>query len=87
MLGRDGRLLFATRSVRMFAFGGMSVVLALYLSALGFSEPQIGLLLSLTLAGDAIISLYISSIADRVGRAKMLTARAPGTARLRWRTD
>ena len=56
----------------MFAFGGMSVVLALYLSALGFSEPQIGLLLSLTLAGDAIISLYISSVADRVGRAKML---------------
>lgn len=56
----------------MFAFGGMSVVLALYLSALGFSELQIGLLLSLTLAGDAIISLYISSVADRVGRAKML---------------
>ncbi len=56
----------------MFAFGGMSVVLALYLSALGFGEVQIGLLLSLTLAGDAIISLYISSVADRVGRAKML---------------
>ena len=56
----------------MFAFGGMSVVLALYLSALGFSEVQIGLLLSLTLAGDAIISLYISSVADRVGRGRML---------------
>lgn len=56
----------------MFAFGGMSVVLALYLSALGFGEVQIGLLLSLTLVGDAIISLYISSVADRVGRGKML---------------
>ena len=72
LLGRDGRLLFATRAVRMFAFGGMSVVLALYLSALGFDGLQIGWLLSLTLAGDAIISLYISSVADRVGRAKML---------------
>ena len=72
LLGRDGRLLFATRAVRMFAFGGMSVVLALYLSALGFDGLQIGWLLSLTLTGDAIISLYISSVADRVGRAKML---------------
>jgi MFS family permease len=71
-LDANGRLLFSTRAVRMFAFGALSVVLALYLEEKGFSEGQIGLLLTLTLAGDAAISLWISSIADRIGRKKML---------------
>src|SRR5437867_3419982 len=71
-LTTDGRLLFSTRIVRLFAFGFLSVVLALYLAQLGLSEPQIGLLLTLTLAGDALISLWITSIADRLGRRRML---------------
>lgn len=71
-LGADGRLLFTTRALRMFAFGGLSVVLALYLTKLGFNEVQIGLLFALTLAGDAIISLFVTGIADRAGRKKML---------------
>ncbi len=71
-LNADGRLLFGTRAVRMFAFGALSVVLALYLSSLGFNESQIGLLLTLTLAGDAAISLWISGVADRIGRKRML---------------
>ncbi|HRF94826.1 MAG TPA: hypothetical protein PLZ51_06525, partial [Aggregatilineales bacterium] len=48
----DAKLLFATRIVRLFAYGIISVVLALYLAQLGFDEGHIGLLLSLTLAGD-----------------------------------
>ena len=72
VLSPDGRLLFATRVVRLFAYGFLAVVLALYLAALGLSEQQIGLVLSLTLAGDAVISLYITSIADRIGRRRML---------------
>jgi MFS family permease len=72
VLSPDGRLLFATRVVRLFAYGFLVVVLALYLAALGLSEQQIGLVLSLTLAGDAVISLYITSIADRIGRRRML---------------
>lgn len=71
-LNADGRLLFGTRALRMFAFGTISVVLALYLSKLGFNEGQIGLMLTLTLAGDAAISLWISSVADRIGRKRML---------------
>ena len=38
----------------MFAYGFLSVVLALYLSELGFSDTVIGVLLSLTLIGDAV---------------------------------
>lgn len=71
-LSRDGRLLFATRVVRMAAYGSLSVVLVLYLAEIGFSEPQIGLLLSLTLFGDVAISALITSVTDRIGRRPML---------------
>ena len=45
-LGFDGRLLFATRFIRLFAYGGLSVVLVLYLVSLGLSESDTGLLLT-----------------------------------------
>ena len=72
LLSRDGRLLFATRMVRMFAYGLVSVVLVLYLVGLRLGERDIGLLLSLTLVGDAAASLWITSNADRIGRRRML---------------
>jgi predicted MFS family arabinose efflux permease len=72
LLRPDARLLFATRSLRMFAYGFLSVVLVLYLAGLGFSEGRIGLLLTLTLAGDTLISLGITLHADRLGRKRML---------------
>jgi MFS family permease len=71
-LTRDGYLLFATRIARLFAYGFLSVVLVLYLNQAGFSTPQIGLLLTLTLIGDTLISLWITTQADRIGRKRML---------------
>jgi len=71
-LTRDGRLLFATRFVRLFAYGALSIVLVLYLVGLGFSETEAGLLLTATLMGDAIVSLYLTTRADRMGRRRML---------------
>ncbi len=71
-LAPAGRLLFTTRIIRMFAYGFLSVVLALYLAERGFDERQIGLILTLTLIGDAVISLWISLVADRIGRRRML---------------
>ncbi len=71
-LSSDGRLLFCTRIVRLFAYGLLSIVLVLHLAQLRLSEPQIGLLLTLTLVGDAIVSLWITSVADRLGRRRML---------------
>lgn len=73
-LNYDGRLLLGTRLVRMFAYGCLSVVLALYLTEVGLSEREIGLLLTATLIGDAALSLFIASIADRLGRKRMLIA-------------
>ena len=46
-------LLFAARGVRMFGYGLLAVVLVLYLDAIGLSGGQIGVLLTLTLLGDA----------------------------------
>ena len=70
--GRDVRLLFVARTVRLFAYGLVSVVLVLHLSELGLSQAGIGLLLTLTLLGDTAISLLITTRADRAGRRRML---------------
>jgi len=75
-LNRDGWLLFATRFIRLFAYGALSVVLVFYLVGLGLSESQTGLLLTATLAGDTVISLYLTTQADRIGRRRMLVAGA-----------
>jgi MFS family permease len=68
----DVALLFAARSIRLFAYGALSVVLALYLHQVGLSGSRIGLLFTLTLFGDAGISLWITTTADRIGRKRML---------------
>ena len=68
----DVVLLFSARTVRLFAYGALSVVLALYLHELGLNGAEIGLLFTFTLAGDAGISLWITTTADRIGRKKML---------------
>jgi predicted MFS family arabinose efflux permease len=75
-LGRDGTLLFITRTARLFAYGFLSVVLVLYLAQAGLTDAQIGLLLTLTLVGDTLISLWITTNADRIGRKRMLLAGA-----------
>ena len=73
-LDRDGRLLFATRVLRMFAYGFLAVVLVLYLAALGLDAVTIGLILTLTLVGDTLVSLWLTTRADRIGRRRVLVA-------------
>jgi MFS family permease len=68
----DIRILFATRITRLFCYGFLSVVLALYLAETGLSETEIGLLFTLTLLGDAVISLWLTTSADRFGRKRTL---------------
>jgi MFS family permease len=65
-------ILFSTRIIRLFCYGFLSVILALYLSAAGLTEKQIGLLFTFTLAGDAVISLWLTTSADRFGRKRTL---------------
>ncbi len=60
----------------MFAYGMLSVVLFLYLSSLGLSDQRIGLLFTLTYAGDILISLWLTTSADRHGRRLTLVVGA-----------
>ena len=71
-MNRDITLLFSTRIIRLFCYGFLSVVLALYLAEAGLSEGQIGLLFTLTLLGDALITLWLTTVADRFGRKRTL---------------
>jgi MFS family permease len=75
-LTRNGALLFLTRFIRMFSYGALSVVLVFYLTGLGLSESQTGMLLTLTLLGDTLVSLFLTTQADRIGRQRMLVAGA-----------
>ena len=75
-LDRNGRLLFAMRIARMFGYGFLAVVLVLYLDALGLDPLMIGLVLTLTLIGDTLISLWLTTNADRIGRRRVLVAGA-----------
>ena len=69
---KDITLLFATRIIRLFCYGFLSLILALYLAETGLTEKQIGLLFTLTLAGDAGITLWLTTSADRFGRRRTL---------------
>ena len=71
-LTRDGWLLFASRFTRLFAYGALSVVLVFYLVGLGLTAAQTGVLLTATLMGDTVVSLYLTTRADRLGRKRML---------------
>jgi MFS family permease len=71
-LNYDARLLFLTRFTRVFAYGALSVVLVFYLTGIGLSQSRIGLLLTLTLLGDTVVSLVLTTQADRIGRRRML---------------
>jgi MFS family permease len=68
----DVVLLFLTRFIRLFAYGSLSVVLVFYLTDLGLSTAQTGVLFTLTLVGDTVISFYLTTRADRIGRRRML---------------
>ncbi|KAK5710103.1 hypothetical protein LTR17_019165 [Elasticomyces elasticus] len=69
---KDVYLLLLTRFIRMFAYGGSTLILALYFAALGHSDKKIGLFMTLTLVGDVAISLALTAIADSLGRRRIL---------------
>jgi MFS family permease len=69
---RDAWLLFLARAVRMSGYGALGLVLVLYLTSAGLDAGQIGVLLALTLAGDTVISLFLTTHADRIGRRRTL---------------
>ncbi|HEX6560435.1 MAG TPA: MFS transporter [Nitrososphaera sp.] len=71
-LSRDGKLVLAARMIRTFAYGFLSIVLAIYLKTIGFDNVLIGLVLAATLVNSVIFTLVASFYADRIGRRNTL---------------
>ena len=71
-LTADGWLLFATYSVRLAAYGFISVILGLYLAALGFAAAEIGLVFTAAVGGGGLMTAGLSWVADRWGRRRVL---------------
>jgi len=76
LLSRDGWLLFATCGVRSFAYGFLSVVLELYLDAIGLTTAAIGWIFTAALAGGAVMTIVITAVADTLGRKILLISGA-----------
>jgi MFS family permease len=76
-LSEAGRLIFLGRALRTFAFGWLSLVLPLYLDHRGFGAAAIGAVLTATMVEDALLTMALSTIAARVGPARVMTATAP----------
>jgi len=77
VLSAEGRLIFVGRALRSFAFGWLSVILALYLHERGFSAGTIGAVFTATMIEDALLTMFLSTFAGRVGPARVMAATAP----------
>ena len=68
----DVWILYASRFLRTWAFGSTGLILAVFLSTLGHSETRIGLFMTLTLTGDVLLSLVLTTWADQLGRRRTM---------------
>ena len=71
-LPKDAIVLMLTKAVRMYAWGFVAVILVIYLEEMGYSAPQVGAIFTLTLLGDTLISLFLTTRADMWGRKPTL---------------
>jgi MFS family permease len=68
----DARLLLVARAVRAFGDGFVSVLLPVYLLALGFDAVAVGAVSTATLLGSATLTLIVGFQANRLGRRALL---------------
>ncbi len=70
----DGKRLLATRAMRGFADGAVSVLLPSYLLTINFSAGQVGTIVFGTLLGSAALTLWVGLLSHRLGRKRLLLA-------------
>lgn len=68
----DARLILVMRGLRSMAYGLLAVLLGVALSAEGFSPVAIGILITVSLAGDVVGTYVIGLVADTWGRRHTL---------------
>ena len=72
----DVKFLCLQRFIRLIANGACSLILALHLARLGFSDIRIGLFMSLTLLGNVFVAFLLTLVADTWGRRNILAVGA-----------
>jgi MFS family permease len=70
------RLLIAARGLRAFGDGFVSLLLPVYLTALGLGPFDVGVVTTATLLGSAALTLWVGFSAQRIGRRRLLTGAA-----------
>ncbi len=71
-LSKNNRLLFLAKSLRVFGFGFLSIILPLYMLHLGYSALIIGIVLSSAVLGSVSFNLIISKFSDSFGKRRFL---------------
>ncbi|MCL4400991.1 MFS transporter [Candidatus Parvarchaeota archaeon] len=71
-LSEKGKLLFLAKTLRVFGFGFLSIILPLYMLRLGYSALIIGIVISMAVFGSVVFNTLISKFSDSFGRRKSL---------------
>ena len=73
----EAKLLLASRTLRAFGDGLVSVLLPVYLARLGFGAFEIGLVATATLAGSSALTLLVGLQAHRLTAAQPARSAPP----------
>src|SRR5439155_12549404 len=68
------RAIFVAKTVRTFCYGFLGIALPVYLSELGLTAAGLGVAVTLTLAGSALLTWLVRRPAERYGGRPALTA-------------
>jgi MFS family permease len=77
VLAREGLNLLVAKGLRSFAFGWLSIVLALYLSRRGLTAAETGAVFTATMVEDALLTMLLSVSAGRIGPYRVMALTAP----------
>ena len=85
---RDLRIILGIQGLRAFGYGFASVVLGAALADSGLSAAEVGLVFAAILAGNALVSIAVGVLGDRIGRRRsyaiLLTAMAVAGVAYAW---
>src|SRR5437016_14143176 len=71
------RAIFVAKTVRTFCYGFLGIALPVYLSELGLTAAGLGVAVTLTLAGSALLTWLVRRPAERYGGRPAPIARGP----------
>ncbi len=73
LMDRDGTVLLLAKFLRTFVYGILTVSLVIYLDSIGYTEFQVGIVLSSAVAGGVLSTLLVVLLADNLGRRRTLS--------------